>query len=243
MASVQTLAWIISAAVLGAGAGFLLTPWVQRLVAARTGTPVAGFEAHVARWINPRVVIIGAAAAAVAASLVSAPAIVKVTLMLAAVLGWLLVCVDAAIHKLPDPLTACAAGVVILGLGLQAFIDGGALGPSLQDVAAGNAGGPETTLPFVRAAIFGVAGFVAFAILHALRPGALGRGDIKLAGVCGLLLGWFGWNSPVIALWAAFIGAGVFAVALLLMRRATRSTMIAFGPWMIFGTAVAIAVA
>jgi leader peptidase (prepilin peptidase)/N-methyltransferase len=72
-------------------------------------------------------------------------------------------------------------------------------------------------------------------LLRAVRPGGMGGGDVKLAGVIGIYLGWLGWGSLAVGSFAAFLFGGVFGVALLVVRRAGRKTAIPFGPWMILG--------
>lgn len=86
-----------------------------------------------------------------------------------------------------------------------------------------------------RAAI-GMAGmYLFYFLLRAARPGGMGGGDVKLAGVIGLYLGWLGWGALAVGAFAAFVYGGVFGIALLLLRRAGRKTAIPFGPWMILG--------
>jgi len=70
--------------------------------------------------------------------------------------------------------------------------------------------------------------------------GGLGFGDVKLAGLLGLLLGWLGWGAVVVSVLAAFVIGGVIAMILLIARRASRSSHIAFGPAMILGAWVAL---
>ena len=65
---------------------------------------------------------------------------------------------------------------------------------------------------------------------------SFGRGDAKLLAVLGVWLG-----NPVDLLAAviiALVGAGSYAVLLLLLRRATRTTALALGPWLVSGAAV-----
>ncbi|WP_456788508.1 prepilin peptidase [Cellulomonas sp. P5_C5] len=71
-------------------------------------------------------------------------------------------------------------------------------------------------------------------------PKGMGFGDVKLAGVLGLYLGWVGWGALAVGSFAAFVLGGVFSVGLLLLRRAGRKTGIPFGPWMLLGAAVGI---
>ena len=92
----------------------------------------------------------------------------------------------------------------------------------------------------LRAALAAAALFAFYAILRAIRPDGMGGGDVKLAGLIGIQLGWLGWGSVVVGAFAAFLLGGVFGVALLLARRAGRRTAIPFGPWMLAGAWVGI---
>ena len=77
--------------------------------------------------------------------------------------------------------------------------------------------------------------YLFYFVLRAVRPGGMGGGDVKLAGVIGIYLGWLGWGSLAVGSFAAFLFGGLFGVGLLLLRRAGRKTAIPFGPWMILG--------
>ena len=77
--------------------------------------------------------------------------------------------------------------------------------------------------------------FGVYALLWIIRPGAMGAGDVKLAGRVGLHLGWLGWGPLAVGGLAAFVLGGVFGIGLLAAGRAGRRTAIAFGPWMIVG--------
>ena len=79
-------------------------------------------------------------------------------------------------------------------------------------------------------------------LLVVVYPAGMGFGDVKLAGLLGLYLGWVGWGAVLIGAFAAFLLGGVFSIGLLVTRRATRGSGIPFGPWMIAGAAVGIAV-
>ena len=87
----------------------------------------------------------------------------------------------------------------------------------------------------LRAAIGMVVLYAFYALLRFARPGGMGGGDVKLAGVIGIYLGWLGWGALAVGAFAAFLYGGAFGIALLLLRRAGRKTAIPFGPWMILG--------
>ena len=74
-----------------------------------------------------------------------------------------------------------------------------------------------------------------YLILRVVRPDGMGGGDVKLAGVLGLYLGWLGWGALAVGAFAAFLLGGIFGALLLLRKRAGRRTAIPFGPWMILG--------
>ncbi len=94
----------------------------------------------------------------------------------------------------------------------------------------------------LRAVIAAIVLFGFYALLRAIRPDGMGGGDVKLAGLIGILLGWLGWGSVVVGAFAAFLLGGVFGAALLIARRAGRRTAIPFGPWMLAGAWVGITV-
>ena len=77
-------------------------------------------------------------------------------------------------------------------------------------------------------------------VLEVLARGGLGGGDVALAGLLGLYLGWLSYEAVVVGLITAFMVGGVFALLLLITRRANRSTRFAFGPFLIVGALVAV---
>ena len=73
------------------------------------------------------------------------------------------------------------------------------------------------------------------------KPG-MGWGDVKLAGVLGAYLAGGGWGACAVGGFAAFLLGGVFSIVLLVTHRAGRRSGVPFGPWMLLGAAVGIAV-
>lgn len=84
-------------------------------------------------------------------------------------------------------------------------------------------------------ALYGIYFAIAFAY-----PAGMGFGDVKLAGVLGLYLGWIGWGAVAVGFMAGFLLGGVAGVALMALRRGTRKSALPFGPFMLLGTLVAI---
>ncbi|GAA3895798.1 A24 family peptidase [Leifsonia kafniensis] len=82
--------------------------------------------------------------------------------------------------------------------------------------------------------------WVAYLIMALAYPGGMGYGDVKLAGVLGLYLGYLGWGELVVGAFSAFLLGGIFAIALVIAKRANRKSGIPFGPWMLLGAWVGI---
>ena len=73
-----------------------------------------------------------------------------------------------------------------------------------------------------------------------LSRGDLGGGDVRLALLLGLYTGWLSLEHVAIAVVAGFAAAGLFALVLVVLRRAGRRTHIAFGPFLIAGALLAV---
>ena len=138
-------------------------------------------------------------------------------------IGAALTLIDLDVHRLPDLIVLPSYPIAFVLLLVPTVVSGdwGAL---------------------LRGVLAGLALFVGYLVLALVSPGGggLGFGDVKLAGVLGLLLGWLGWSPAIVSVLAAFVVGGVIALILLLARRASRSSFIAFGPSMILGAWVAL---
>jgi leader peptidase (prepilin peptidase)/N-methyltransferase len=90
-------------------------------------------------------------------------------------------------------------------------------------------------------ALFGMAAlFLFYFLLVLVYPSGMGLGDVKLAGVLGLFLGYLGWAEVVTGGFLGFLFGGVVGGALMAMRKAGRKSKIPFGPFMLAGALVAI---
>lgn len=141
--------------------------------------------------------------------------------LLAGAVGVVLAWVDVQVHRLPDRLTLPSYPVGVSLLGLAALID-----------AAGGA--------LLRALLGMLALLVLYLGLALLRPADLGLGDVKLAGVIGLYLGWVGWGHLVLGAFLGFLAGGLGGIVLILTGRATRRSHVPFGPAMLLGALVAV---
>jgi leader peptidase (prepilin peptidase)/N-methyltransferase len=93
----------------------------------------------------------------------------------------------------------------------------------------------------VRAAVGAAAMYGFYALLRLIRPDGMGGGDVRLAGVLGIYLGWIGWGALAVGGFAAFVLGGLYGVSVILARRAGRRDAIPFGPWMLAGAWLGIA--
>jgi len=82
--------------------------------------------------------------------------------------------------------------------------------------------------------------FAAYFAMAFAYPAGMGLGDVKLAGLVGLALGWLGWGELAVGGFGAFLLGGAFALVLVALGRAKRGSGIPFGPWMLLAAAVAV---
>jgi leader peptidase (prepilin peptidase) / N-methyltransferase len=74
-----------------------------------------------------------------------------------------------------------------------------------------------------------------FMALSLASKRGIGAGDVRLASVLAMFLGYFGAQYVFQGLALGFILGGVIALLLLMGRKATRNTRIAFGPYICIG--------
>jgi leader peptidase (prepilin peptidase)/N-methyltransferase len=187
---------------------------------------------HCAEPISPRYIVVeaitGVAFVAVALRFLpgtlaaaSVPALISGLLVLVAFLylaaiSVALSAIDIDVQRLPNTIVLPSYGVGAVLLGAAAIVGG--------DLESG-----------ARAAA-GAGILVAFYLILALiKPGGMGLGDVKLAGVLGLYLGFLGWAPLIAGTAGAFVLGGLFGVVVLIARRGGRGRGIPFGPWMFAG--------
>ena len=144
--------------------------------------------------------------------------------------------IDVRHHLLPDRIvfpSYAIAGVLLLGAAASQFLPGG------QDVA-GTADTGVFGVPGLRVVAGGAALWLFYFLLHAVYPPGMGFGDVKLAGVLGMYLGFLGWGHVMAGTFAAFVLGGLWSLGLLAARRGNLQSAIPFGPFMLAGTAAAM---
>jgi leader peptidase (prepilin peptidase)/N-methyltransferase len=100
--------------------------------------------------------------------------------------------------------------------------------------------GDDAWAAFARAVLGGVIAMAALGVLHLVSPRSMGFGDVKLAFVLGLVLGWLGWSELVLGLFCGFLAGAVVGLALIVLRHRGRKDHLPFGPFLAFGTLVVL---
>lgn len=176
------------------------------------------------KWLQPWVPALLGAIAGAGAAAVAEHWAVLIALCTLAVGCAVLIAVDLAVFRLPDAIVWPTTALVLGMLLVAAIITG-------EWVRFGTA--------LLAMLVVGAGYFV----LAFISPSSLGLGDVKLSLVLGLTLGWFGWQAVFFGILGGFITLAVVALALMMLRRASITSDLAFGPWMIVGAAAGLAVA
>lgn len=82
-----------------------------------------------------------------------------------------------------------------------------------------------------------------FWVLWRLRSAGMGFGDVRLAALVGLVLGWVGWGPLAVGVWTGFVVFALPGLALAIWRR-DRSLLrkpFPYGPFMLAGAVVGLA--
>lgn len=86
----------------------------------------------------------------------------------------------------------------------------------------------------------GAIGFGVLFLIHLIAPRGMGFGDVRLAGLIGLNVGWLGLAHVAVALFAGFFLGAVVGVGMMAVGRASRKSRIPFGPFLAAGGVVAV---
>lgn len=92
----------------------------------------------------------------------------------------------------------------------------------------------------LRAVLGAVVLFVLYLALALISPAGMGMGDVKLAGVLGLYLGFLGWRVLILGTAGGFILAALMGAVLLAVRRVGKRTLLPFGPSMLLAALAAV---
>lgn len=89
----------------------------------------------------------------------------------------------------------------------------------------------------LRALGCGFAGYAIYFALHLVSGGSIGFGDVKLAGVVGLVAGFHG----LATVWWSFLAGPLLCLAWAAPTRRGLRDRVAFGPWLVAGLLVRLA--
>jgi leader peptidase (prepilin peptidase)/N-methyltransferase len=213
----------VAGALTGTAAGLVAAPYLARLV-------MTVPEKEAPRWWAgapaPRPVLLGTAAAAAGLGALGGAAAGWSALLPAfvalALAGAPLIVIDLRVHRLPDRIVRplFVAEALLLTLAAAVHSDWAQL---------------------LRAAEGGAAVYAVLFLLVLASPRSFGMGDVRLGGLLGGYLGWFGWIEVYYGIFAGFLLGGLIAVGLLASRRASMKTAVPFGPMLIVGPLVVMA--
>jgi leader peptidase (prepilin peptidase)/N-methyltransferase len=211
------------AVVLAAAIALVATPYLASLT-------LTAPDRELRTWWRPRstsrrrhavTAAVGVVLAALAGSAAGLGAVLPAYLVLA-VLGAVLAVVDVEHHRLPNRLLGVLAIAGLALLTLAAGVDG-----RWHDLG--------------RAALAALAVGAFFYLLALASPRSVGLGDVKLAALLAGFLAWRSWLTAFAGLAGGFLAAGIAALVLLAIGRATRSTHVPLGPFLIGAALLAAA--
>lgn len=133
--------------------------------------------------------------------------------------GVALVLIDLDHRRLPFSITAAAAVGVLLTLGLDVALHG-----------------PDLVVPALVSAVVWLAVYGGIWLVTAGR--GMGLGDVALAPVLGLALGWLGWGPSLVGLGAGFVVGGIAGIGLIATGRVGRRARVPHGPFLLSGAAL-----
>ena len=174
------------------------------------------------------------------------PIVEAVTGVLWALLAWWALVTPDALPLLPLVLVLTAAGVALTVVDLGHHRLPNAIVLTLYPVTVGGlllAGALGGRWPLVAAGIGAALWLVVIGIPWLVSGGrGMGFGDVKLAPVLGVTLGWWALSASVVGLFLAFGLGAVVGIILMLAGRAGRKTALPFGPFLLAGALVGLLV-
>jgi leader peptidase (prepilin peptidase)/N-methyltransferase len=90
------------------------------------------------------------------------------------------------------------------------------------------------------AVICAVSWFAVFFVMNAVNPRILGFGDVRLALLLGLGLGWLGVGYVLLGFFAANLIGAVIGITLIAVKRMRRDQQVPYGVFLALGAALAI---
>jgi leader peptidase (prepilin peptidase) / N-methyltransferase len=135
-------------------------------------------------------------------------------------LGVTLTVLDVSARRVPNLLVLPSYPIALILLALAASIDG-------------------SWWPLARAGLGMIALAGLFLILALAVPGQLGMGDVKVAGVLGLYLAWFGFSTLLMGVFVGWCAAACFVG---IRRLAHSRGSLPLVPFLVAGTLVAIVI-
>jgi leader peptidase (prepilin peptidase)/N-methyltransferase len=90
------------------------------------------------------------------------------------------------------------------------------------------------------ALIGGAAAWLFLFIVHVINPRGMGFGDVRLAALIGLYLGWPGLGYVALGLFLAFLSGSIVGIGLIALRRKGMKSALPFGPFLALGATIAV---
>ena len=101
----------------------------------------------------------------------------------------------------------------------------------------------EDDLASIRGAVLGgLLGFGILFLIHFVSPKGMGFGDVRLAGLLGVALGWLDLGHVLLGLFLGFLTASVVSLTLIGLKVRSRKDRIPFGPFLALGGMLAVVV-
>ena len=129
--------------------------------------------------------------------------------------------IDLETFRLPTPIIYVAGGLGFALLAIAAVVDGDGRG-----IAEGAAGA--------------VIAFGVLFVINFVYPKGMGFGDVRLAGLLGLFLGWIELPVVAVGLFFGFLLASIIGVGLIATGIKTRKDKVPFGPFLAAGALLAV---